>query len=475
MSTPAVDTVPRISSAVLEPSLAARIVDALPDAVVVTDGAGLITSANRQVSQLFGYEPAELIGRSVDELVPPELRSAHARHRADFAGAPRLRPMGGTLDLWARRRDGADFPVEVALSPIEIDGDHQVIATIRDVSARRALDQIRRDLDHCLDGITDAVCLADPDTWQLAYRNEAAAQLLGCDVAHRPDTATLDALLALEPDRPAALVAELRADPQRSVHFRTTLQRPDGTEVPVECEIDLPTPLRGQPPRIVAIVRDITAQLQREAIARAAHELLAINDERERLARDLHDTVIQEVFAAGLTLQGIALRAPAELRPRIEQVIDHHDDVIRHIRTTIFGLASRHGAEGGLRDQVAAVVAEASRILGFTPVLRISGLLDVATPAAVAEELVPTLREALSNVARHAQATRVEVDLDQSDATLTLRVADNGRGLPDRQAASSGGNGLRNLAERARRLGGSMTLDAPRSGGTRLTWTVPSG
>lgn len=200
-----------------------------------------------------------------------------------------------------------------------------------------------------------------------------------------------------------------------------------------------------------------------------AEELRILLADRERIARDLHDTAIQELFAAGLFLEFTARGAPEEIRARLSEVVDQLDNVIRDIRTAIFGLTDRRHGESPLAQSI-AVVAESARMLGFRPTFRSSGPIDLAGPN-VAEHLVPTLREALSNVARHARATRVEINLDHGDGRLTLRVADNGVGLPGRPCEE--GNGIHNVAERARELGGTMTLEANAEHGCTMVWSIP--
>ncbi|NIP14194.1 MAG: PAS domain S-box protein [Pseudomonadales bacterium] len=116
------------------------LLDAAPDATVVADSQGVIVFANAQVRQVLGYEPDMLIGLNVDELLPERLRGTHSDHRADFMSAPRVRPMGAGLDLYGRRRDGSEFPIEISLSPVSTDQGLLVISSIRDVTERRAFE-----------------------------------------------------------------------------------------------------------------------------------------------------------------------------------------------------------------------------------------------------------------------------------------------------------------------------------------------
>jgi signal transduction histidine kinase len=201
-------------------------------------------------------------------------------------------------------------------------------------------------------------------------------------------------------------------------------------------------------------------------------EQLAVLGERERIARDLHDTVIQRLFATGMGLQSLVGRMEgSDLRERLQQAVDELDETIREIRITIFDLEARDAVKDGLRARVLSLVGEATATLGFAPKVHMDGPLDAATDAATQEELLKTLREALSNVARHANASGIEVLLHAASGTITLRVADNGVGLAkDAQR----GHGLDNMQARAESLGGVCDLSGRRGGGTVVTWRVPA-
>jgi two-component system, NarL family, sensor histidine kinase DevS len=201
----------------------AAFVEAMPDGVVVADAAGTIRLLNRRVEELFGWSRGDLVGQTVEQLLPPDARVEHIRHRADYAAAPAIRPMGAGLELEGVRRDGSAFPVEISLSPMLTADGTLVVASVRDITERRAVE-----------------------------------------------------------DR--ALVAE--------------------------------------------------------------RELAQLED-RERIARELHDTVIQRLFATGMALQSMASQVPADQAPRLEQAVDDLDETIREVRTAIFGLRSHLDWAGG--------------------------------------------------------------------------------------------------------------------------------
>lgn len=196
-------------------------------------------------------------------------------------------------------------------------------------------------------------------------------------------------------------------------------------------------------------------------------ELMLVAD-RDRIARDLHDLVIQRLFATGLQLQGARRMAVAdEVKHRLDTAVADLDVTIRDIRSTIFGL--QHVRHDSLRADVHAVAKEYVPVLGFTPLVRTSGPVDTAVPEVIGAQMLAVLREALSNVARHASAKAAVVEVEATDGEATLRVTDDGEGLPANRRES----GLRNVRRRAAELGGTVRFLDEEPHGTRLEWSVP--
>ncbi|MEH0548057.1 GAF domain-containing protein [Streptomyces sp. NBC_00490] len=206
---------------------------------------------------------------------------------------------------------------------------------------------------------------------------------------------------------------------------------------------------------------------------REAEHLVVLTD-RDRIARDLHDLAIQRLFASGLTLNSVLGRISdrPEVAERVQRVVDDLDDTIKTVRGTIYALHERDRSDsrGGLRARLLAETDQAADVLGFTPALRMTGLLDTDVPADHAEHLLAVLRETLSNAARHAHATAVEVTAETDGRRLHLRVADNGSGI---DPAVTRRSGLDNLRRRATDLGGGFTLTPNEPTGTIAEWTVP--
>jgi signal transduction histidine kinase len=198
-------------------------------------------------------------------------------------------------------------------------------------------------------------------------------------------------------------------------------------------------------------------------------ERLVVLEDRDRIAKDLHDTVIQRLFAIAMTLMSaIKITQKRDVAVRVQRAVDDLDDTIRQVRSTVFALQTTGEDEPTLRSRLFGIIDGAAEGLGFAPAMRLDGLADTVVDAATAEHLTAVLREALSNAARHAHATRVDVSV-VAGADLLLRVADDGVGIPEAGRRS----GLANMASRATSLGGEFDARPDETGGTVLEWRVP--
>jgi two-component system, NarL family, sensor histidine kinase DevS len=261
----------------------------------------------------------------------------------------------------------------------------------------------------------------------------------------------------------------------RRVH-RTgdSLASPAGLVVPLAARGVLS--VTGRRPFPAPVLRLLETFAAQAAIAlelaerRRDTERLVVLEDRDRIAKDLHDTVIQRLFAIAMTLMSaIKITQKPDVASRVQRAVDDLDDTIRQIRSTIFALQSSGEDEATLRSRLLDVVDDGGESLGFAPGVRLDGLLDTVVDEETGDHLVAVLREALSNAARHAHATRVDVTVAAGPDDLLLRVADDGVGLPEGGRRS----GLANLADRARRLGGTFSARPGDAGGTVLEWRVP--
>lgn len=461
----------------LDDSIAAAVFASAPDGQVIVDAEGRIVLANPQAESMFGWPSGAMVGRPIEDLVPDRFRATHTADRAAYHGQPHARPMGLGLELRARRRDGSEFPVEISLSPVRTEVGVLVIAAVRDVSERVAREAHSHRIKRGLDAITDGVFMFDPATLRFTYVNQGAIEQAGCSRAELLEMGPLGIMVELDAEALRELIAPLLDRRLGSRSITTRHRRADGSTFAAEVLVQAPDLGPDIDRTVVAVVRDISERIENDERLRAAHQELQLAEDRERIARELHDTVIQRLFATGMGVQALATRMPdPQVAERLGRVVDDLDTTIRDIRTAIFGLQG--GVFGaGVRAEVLKVAHEAVDALGHEPRVRFLGPVDAVVGPEVAEHLVPTLREALANVARHAGASRVEVTLRCTSDRVHLQVADDGVGPPEPGAPGRPGGltgkGLVNVARRAEALGGTCALRPGAEGGAVLDWDVP--
>jgi signal transduction histidine kinase len=200
---------------------------------------------------------------------------------------------------------------------------------------------------------------------------------------------------------------------------------------------------------------------------------VAVYDDRGRMARDLHDRVIQCLFAVGISLQSMASEASASgMADRLNAAIGVLDDTVRQVRSTIYELASAD-VDRGVRAGIVSLLSDLSPVVGFEVSVSFEGAVDTMISEQVAEHLLATIREAVTNVGRHAQASEASVSVSVQEGQCRLEVRDNGRGVREAKARV-GGFGLGNMESRAEKLHGYFTIEDSESGGTSLVWEVPA-
>uniref|UniRef100_UPI0018D11810 sensor histidine kinase n=1 Tax=Streptomyces clavuligerus TaxID=1901 RepID=UPI0018D11810 len=317
---------------------------------------------------------------------------------------------------------------------------------------------------------------------QAATRSGSGSGGTGADNGSRPARPGGASLAAAALERGAPVtVTDLAADgrPGDEAGFGPAVAVPVGQKGKVRGVLVLAR-RAGRPPFTDAETAPLPGFTGQAALAleledrRRDAEQMALLADRDRIARDLHDLAIQRLFATGMTLQSTRRFVDhPEATERLVRAIDDLDDTIKIIRSTIFGLRERETpkAAPGLRIRAVRALEDAARALGFAPGLRMEGLIDTDVPGTAADEVIAVLGEALTNVARHARASRAEAALLVRPGTLTVEVTDDGVGMDG--APGGRRSGLRNLAERAERLGGTLATGRGPSGGTRLTWQIP--
>jgi PAS domain S-box-containing protein len=460
--------------------------DSSPDAVVVADGAGRIVFTNQRVFDLFGWKPDELLDAPVEQLMPSELTEIHQRHRSGFAARPSARAMGAGAVLTGRHRNGTDVPIDVSLSPITTDDGPMVIAAVRHARARLDVDKRMRSAERLFEAISDAVIAIDAPTLTVAQVNGGATRLLGAegDLIGMPFADLLhgwseaDVRSALRPlDDGRVTVLSL------SVEFATVGSGTagsgtagsgtagSGTAGSETVAVDLAVQTFDRPgaeQQYLLVARDVAVHRRLERDLRAAQTTIALTDERDRIARDLHDGVIQRLYAAGLHLQ--VARGSSADPTSIDDVIDEIDRAVTDIRSTVFALHTPRGLEQGFDYALRLCVAESERVLGHTPEVELVGPLDSTRPE-IAGDAIDVVRELLVNVAKHARSSSTKVSVRVDAEGLTLEVTDWGVGVE--VGTMQAGQGLHNLRARAERNGGTFDVWPRLEGGTTAHWHVP--
>ncbi|MFZ9629873.1 MAG: ATP-binding protein [Ilumatobacteraceae bacterium] len=312
--------------------------------------------------------------------------------------------------------------------------------------------------------VHDGVVIIDRTTGRFVDSNAAALSIIGLrrvDLIGHP----IDEIVGV-------LQPRLVAPPQPindGCHVAvSTITRADGTQRNIECYYSLDTTTS----LMTLVISDVTDWVA-DGPAAFTETQEALFAERNRVARDLHDGVVQSVFAISLSLASLALRSPEPARSVIEQSIDGLDAIVRQVRSTVFDLRQRQTTT--LSARIAHELTDAEAALGFRPVACVDDTVDSISDhrgaaSGLADHLLLALRETLSNAARHARASRVWVDVRAAGDAAWFVVTDDGIGF-DLTAAC--GDGLSNLRERAASLGGSCAIGGRPDGGTTVTWWVP--
>jgi len=299
--------------------------------------------------------------------------------------------------------------------------------------------------------------------------NMAARNLFGYEPGSLVDM-TVDDLLpaeAREAHRSQREGFENQPTP-RSMSTRQGLEgmKADGTCFPVHVSL---APLGNSTGLVIAAVRDMTPWVEAEQELRKSEYRRDMAEDHERIARDLHDTVIQELYAAGMALQALQATSESNQATRLAEIVNGLDATARTIRAVIFDLASPVHSAQGLRTRATEVVSEMVEVLGAEPRCQFVGPLDTAVPDDLVEEALAVIRETLTNVAKHAGASTVDLRV-QVDRELSIEVVDDGIGLSESAERRSG---LANLAARAENHGGSFAAYRAPAGGTAIEWVVP--
>lgn len=244
------------------------LLDAAPDPMLVINQSGIIVLVNRQTELCFGYQRSELLGKPVEVLIPERYRSGHMALRAEFHQKPHYRQMGEGQELHGQRKSGGEFPVEISLSPVDVDGEIFVVAAIRDSTAHVTL---ATGLTGILDRSLNEIFIFDAETWRFIQVNEGARRNLGYDLEELLLMTPVDVKPNIDAEAFERLLSPLRAGKEQ-ITFSTIHQRKNGSTYPVEVHLQQSNLQQGSV--FVAIILDITERQRAEAALMASNEAL---------------------------------------------------------------------------------------------------------------------------------------------------------------------------------------------------------
>jgi len=481
--------------------------DLLPDGIAIVDLDGRIAYVNEQLSWMSGYAREELLGLSVDELVPDAQRAQHHVLRESYvaAGLP-TRRMGANLRIRLRTKQNIELPVDIALRPLEGSGGTQVLVAIRETTERT---RTRERIEALLE-ISQRILRGDPAGEVHGLVARRARELIGADIATiATPTADRSELVFEVADGVAEdqlrdgrvpvghslvgsvflsgqslVVADAAADPRQGLsdELLVTVGYGAAIVVPLVANESVFGALtiaklrqRGGfaegDLRVVELFANQAAVALEYSRVRGELRRLAVVEDRERIGRELHDGVIQSLFAVGMNLQATATVAgPGEVQGRLEGAVTELDRAIRDLRNYILGLRPGILADRQLSQVIAQLAADIEVRSGISVAVEVDPRL-AAELSNSAGDIVQLVRESLSNAARHSGAATCRVSLLRDEGSAVLVIEDDGNGFD--ATAAMPGQGLGNLRDRATRLGGSLSITSGAEG-TRVEMTLPT-
>lgn len=470
--------------------------DTIPDAVILVTPSGEIVLANQQAEEVFGRTPADLQGRKVEELLPRRYRSTHSGHRESYESNPHTRPMGVGLDLFALRADGIEIPVEISLSKVQSADGELTAAVVRDMSEHRrmaeALRQQEERLQVALTNSPTAVFSQDEELrytwaynppenltvdWFVGRRDSDVFGAQGAElerlkrrVLEEGETARTEVTLRVgSRDRDFDVFACPTLDPQGRIAGVSTAM----TDISEQKEAS--RALEQFSSELEKLVHERTmalahanAQLQQTSAERGRlYQALLGSQERERarLSRDLHDHIGQALTGVMLLLEDRSATGEGRAKAK-ELVIQTIDDVRRLARALRPSVLDEVGLEAALRQQ-ARETSERSGV-------KIEILVHTrdVLPEDYEIAIYRIVQEALTNIARHADATHASVVLTSTRQAVQLTIEDDGRGF-DADASFGDHLGLASMRERVELLGGAMRIESAVGEGTTIHVRLP--
>ncbi|HVD02052.1 MAG TPA: PAS domain S-box protein [Candidatus Dormibacteraeota bacterium] len=485
--------------------LRSSVFEALPDGIVIADLEGRIINVNQQLAELSGYAPAELVGQLVETLVPDSLRAQHPHHRASYieAGLP-TRPMGANLRIRLLTKTGNEVPVDISLRRLELGRGTYVLAAVRDATDRNR-QQARTE---AMLEVSQMILQGHDTNEILGLIARRARELVGASLAMvnipapggdelvvqvadgyaedrlRGQRVPVDHSLDGEVlrSRESLVVKDVAADARSASDAVRPIGRGASIVVPLRVGGSVfgslsVSNLKGERTfgsddlTVVELIASQASVAMEYGRVRDQLSRLALVEDRERIGRELHDGVIQSLFAVGMNLEtSAAIAGPGDLQDRLQRAVAELDRAIRDLRNYIFGLRPGILADRQLSQAIADLATDTADKSGIVTVVDVDPVVALGLSPR-AGDVVQLVRESLSNVARHSRAATCRVSLHREGDEAVLVIEDDGVGFNPSPAGT--GQGLANLRSRAERLSGTLSVEPAEGQGTRVEVRLP--
>jgi PAS domain S-box-containing protein len=458
------------------------------DGIHVLDMQGNLVDANGAFCRMLGYSREEMAGFNVADWAA-EFSGETSRVRfSDYIGKSFM------IETLYRRKDGALINAEISIAREEIDGQDLLFCASRDITERKKAEKklllesasehkraeaLAQQFGHLLQSSFNEIYLFDANSLRFLETSEGAEKTLGYSADELEQLTPLDLKPSYTRESFEELIAPLRRGEQQSLLFETAHRRKDGTIYPVEVRLQL---MEADSPVFLAIAQDMTERSRAESQLRefSAHLQTVREEEKASVAREVHDELGGTLAALmmdayWLTSKLAAEKGMAPLQECAKSMIGLLDTAVIATRRIITDLRPTLLDDLGLMEALKWQSAEFQKRTGIE--CRWVGVDDDGIEDRLDKvqliNLFRIFQEALTNVARHSDASRVEVDLYQDDEEVILSVSDNGHGLPEGHIIAPTSYGIRGMRERVVQLGGKIKFDTPSGGGFSVTVTLP--